>query len=166
MSASYVVQINPDLVPAELVPEIMGLLEDVDPILLDVVDTFLYQKDEENFMDQGETFGEPWAALSPRTVKEKARLGFPEQPEVRHGHLASALGEDVVINENSISVGIDTSAIPYAAAQNFGNPAKNLPPRILIGFTPDMATELQERLDNWAEQTLGLPPGALTFTQA
>ena len=163
MEAVYTVVVNPDLVPPELIPGLLEALSDFQPVLLDAVATYLQEQDERSFDDQGATFGDPWDALKPATVAEKLRLGYPDQPEVQRGRLAAEVGQTVVLGANAVSVGIDPDEAPYAAAQNFGDPARNLPPRVMIALTEDMEGALQQKLEEWAQSVAGVPPGAVQF---
>ena len=135
----------------------MDEIADLEPVLLDQVGTYLHKQEEQNFEDAGQTFDAPWEALRPGTVREKARLGLPQQDLVRTGRLAGALGESVSLTPGSVSVGIDPGAVPYAAAQNAR--------RLLVSLTPQMVDDIQKRLEEWA-QSLGIPPGAVQFTPA
>lgn len=154
---SYVLTVNPEAMPPELLPSLIDELADLEPVLLNQVGTYLYQQEEQNFEDRGATFNAPWAALKPATVREKAQLGFGDQDLVRTGKLAAAIGEDVSLSPDSISVGIDPDAVPYVAAQNAH--------RLLIGITPEMVEDIQQQLEDWA-QSLGVPPGAVQFNPA
>lgn len=165
MTGLYQIELNPELIPPDLLPEVIGLLEDVQAMLLDVAATYLQQAQERNFEDAGGTFGAPWAPLSPRTIREKERRGYPAQPLVRTGRLASEIGQTVVADGDSVTVGINLDETPYAAYLHEGAESRNLPPRILVAITPEMNDELQKRLDDWAQETLGLEPGALTFEE-
>lgn len=154
-TVSYLLTVNAEMVPVELLPTLIDALSDLEPVLLDRVGTYLYKAEEQNFEDRGATFGAPWEPLKPDTQKEKARLGFGDQDLVRTGKLAAALGESVELAPDSISVGIDPAAVPYANTQNDH--------RLLIAISQQQIGDIQEMLEEWAA-SLGIPPGAVQFT--
>ncbi len=155
VAVTYLLTVNAEMVPVELIPTLINALADLEPVLLDKVGTYLYKVEEQNFEDRGATFGVPWEPLKPETRLEKARLGYGDQDLVRTGKLAAAIGESITLAPDSISVGIDPAAVPYAADQNDH--------RLLIAIGPQQLADIEQMLEQWAA-SLGIPPGAVQFT--
>lgn len=85
----------------------------------------IYGRIIRNFDQQNSQFG-GWAPLSPRTVREKARIG-KEQMLVRTGHLRQGF---VPFHSND-NAGV-RNAVEYAAAHQHGVPSRNLPARPML----------------------------------
>ncbi len=77
--------------------------------------------------------GLPWAPLSPRYARRKAKLR-PGLPTLKFdNHL---LGDRLVYQVNGPELAVGTSG-PYAAAQQFGRPEANLPARPFLGLSEE-----------------------------
>lgn len=83
-----------------------------------------------NFDNQNRAYG-GWVPLSPRTVKEKLRIG-KEVPLVRSGHLRQGF----VPFYSADNAGV-RNAVEYASVHHEGYPPKNIPRRPL--FPPRQA---------------------------
>jgi hypothetical protein len=106
----------------------------------------------ENFDTQG---GGSWPALAPKTLLEKSRKGLSGDAEVEEGKLKAAVtqngapGHICTITDNSVTIGVDTNIVPYAATQNDGDPAKGIPPRILVQVGAGCIENIIDIITEW-----------------
>ena len=136
------ITVRPELIPDGDVAPLMEVLAHLEPVL-DAFATVQQQYQIHNFEDQGQTFGFPWDDLAPATLKEKARLGYPEQSLVRRGRIASEIGSTVTLTQDGVSVGINADEVPEAryAQEGLGQPQ-----RILVAVTDAEAEEMYQIL--------------------
>jgi len=89
------------------------------------------------FASETDPTGVPWAALSPRYMKAKARK-YPGQPILRR---ENKLYESIVaqVQDDTLLVGTNATSrdYPYPLAMQFGAPARNVPPRPFLGVSAD-----------------------------
>ena len=135
----------------EALADLREKLADFSPILSEV-GKVIEQGLLENFDSQGDG---SWPALAPKTVAEKAHHGYPDTPELREGRLKAAAtqrdapGHIFTIGDNSVTVGVDTQIVPYAGVQNDGDPAKGIPPRILVQIGPGYIEAVIDLITEW-----------------
>ena len=155
-AVTFRISIDPTLVPDGDINGLLAALSDYGP-LLEELGEIMSEYEQDNFDSRGAVFGEPWAELSPSTLLEKSRLGYPSATLVRTGALRDAAGAAIAMDEGSVTVGFDTSLVPYAtyhqpAALGGSNSGGRMPSRILVSFSPAeqeaMLQAVQDYLDN------------------
>jgi hypothetical protein len=104
------IEIDPAAVPDGDLSRVMDVLSDFAPVLLELGEV-MGEAQRENFASEGAAFGEPWAALAPSTVREKARLGFPSRPLVRTGLLESSIGQASETSDDSVTTRLTPPSI-------------------------------------------------------
>jgi phage gpG-like protein len=84
-----------------------------------------------NFDQSGGLRDVPWVPLSPRTQRQKARLGFSPKPLFRTGNLRNSfLGFS---DNDTMGVGARASfGVDYAEVHEFGAPDRNIPARPML----------------------------------
>ncbi|HXE63229.1 MAG TPA: phage virion morphogenesis protein [Bryobacteraceae bacterium] len=160
-SVVFSIYATPDLIPeGDLGPLCEFLGEDFSPIL-DLMGLDMAQWQQRNFEDKGQTFGVPWAAVTPKTQREKDRLGFGDETLVRTGRLASEVGETILLTANSVTTGINLDFAPYAAVHD--NPSSDswVPQRILVALVPAEIDQLQKRLIDYIVMRTGIAPSGI-----
>lgn len=91
----------------------------------------ILQREKEIFDKEGPG----WAALAPRTIYDKKRMGFPMDILIRTGALKSSLTQKGAVgsifegNKHSLTIGTE---IHYALPLYTGAPSKNLPSRPML----------------------------------
>jgi len=123
----------------------LAKMEDMRPFLRAAGEHFMFEIGE-RFETETAPDGTPWAPLAPSTVANRARkrgvseLGILRETGRMRGTLAYA------VTENAVSVGfnavIDGTNIQSAALHHHGanagrNGASKIPPRPILGMTPD-----------------------------
>ena len=155
-AVTFRISIDPSLVPDGDINGLLAALADFGP-LLEELGEIMSEAERDNFDSQGAAFGEPWAALSPSTLAEKSRLGFPAATLVRTGLLRDEAGGAVAMDADSVTAGFDPTLVPYAAyhqpaALGGSNSGGRMPSRILVAFSPaeqeSMLQAVQDYLDN------------------
>jgi hypothetical protein len=118
----------------------------------------------ENWEQHGAPFGGIWPALAISTVREKQRLGWPDEILVRSGDLEESVGETLGEGGNFSEVGIDLTrfARPYPEWLDEGVEKNNLPARILVSFTQEEETDLRVALESYL-YAHGFPTGSVTI---
>jgi len=158
-SVVFSIIVTPDLIPDGSLVPLLELLDDLSPVL-DLMGTDMAQWQQRNFEDKGETFGQPWPELAPATLKEKRRLGFPDETLVRYGRIASEIGETMLLTSDSVTTGINLDFAPEAAFHDDPGPGSHVPQRILVALVPQEVQDLQQRLVDWISGRTGkLPQG-------
>lgn len=147
----FSITVRPELIPDGDIAPLMEALGHLEPVL-DAFATVQQEYQIRNFEDQGQTFGFPWAELAPATVQEKERLGYPEQPLVRVGRIASEIGSTIVLTEDQVTVGIDTDAAPEARYHQYG---LGVPQRILVAVVDKEVDEMLQILRNYIAGATG-----------
>ena len=135
----------------EALAELQAKLADFAPILAKVGEAI-----EEGLLANFNSEGEgSWAALKDSTRRQKAHDGFPDASEYRSGRLKAAVtqhdapGHIFTINENSVTVGVDTAVVRYAGIQNDGSVKHGLPGRILVQVGPGCLAEIVTIITDW-----------------
>lgn len=170
MVTSFAISLNPDAnIPPDAQDLLLAKLSDFAP-LLDIEADVMTRFQKENFADQGATFGAPWAANSASTQREKTRAGFPDRTMVRTGALENEVGQSVQQGQSDVSVGIDTSEVPYAVysqpeelgGANTGSGRQ--PTRILVSVTEEEVDAMQQAIEDFYSDLPGVPPGSVIVT--
>jgi phage gpG-like protein len=81
----------------------------------------------DNFNSQGSLLGSPWDPLSPRTIAQKAKLGFPLNPLVR----TTTMREGFLYKPSNSEV-IVWNPTPYFAYHQSIKPRSKLPRRVMM----------------------------------
>jgi phage gpG-like protein len=147
----YRIVVNPDMIPLADIHALLEKLSNFEPVLETMAQYAAYYQ-QQNFADQGVTFGDEWPPLAPSTIDEKKRLGYPDTPLVRTGNLRDAIGHTIVMGTDGISVtvGISKAQVPYAVYHDSNEPRKSrLPQRVLVAVTDEEEDELMQLLKEW-----------------
>lgn len=152
---------DPALLPEGDLSGILEALSDFQPVL-EAEAGVMQDWQRGNFASEGGVFGEPWAALSPRTVAAKERAGFSASPLIREGHLQAEMGQTSDYGASSVTTGVDTATVPYAPFQQAQTGRK--PGRILVAVTAGEAQEMEDKLQAYLEERLGAAAQAFQIT--
>ena len=131
---------------------ILQKLADFSPVLEQRIGPVVEEEQAENFATRN--WG-GWAALAPSTVREKEVLGYGGRPDlVREGTLQAAFvpgmpGHKFLVSPNSLIVGVYGDVVPYADELARGDPARHLPPRVLITLRPGTIDAIIALLLDW-----------------
>jgi len=111
------------------------------------------------FATQGSVIGRPWAPLSPKTIKQKQRKGFPLEPLVRTGRLRASLTDET---SNEMVLDIDNFGLTFGSARlvdrgdwflapihHFGAPRRNIPARALMPDSQQLAERFRDRWQDY-----------------
>src|SRR5215208_7237575 len=79
------------------------------------------------FSTQGAAIGEKWKRLSPYTVAQKARLGFPTEPLIRTGAMQRSFRSIVASDQAVIH-----NVAPYFKYDQSNQPRKKIPRRVMM----------------------------------
>jgi phage gpG-like protein len=148
----YRIEVDPNLIPDGEVASLLQALDDFQPVIEDF-GRQISAAEKGNFASQGAGFGLPWPALSPLTLAEKQRKGYPSTSLVRTGALQAAVGESVMLTPTSVQVGVDLSAVPYAAYHQTGT--SRMPARVLVAVSDDMIDEMMQTLRAYLANATG-----------
>ena len=115
--------------------------------------------EEQIFATQGSVIGKPWAPLSPKTIRQKQRKGFPLEPLVRTGRLKASLTDE---SSNEMVLDIDPLGLTFGSARlvdrgdwflapihHFGAPRRNIPARALMPDNQFLAERYRERWQDY-----------------
>lgn len=130
--------------------ELGDLIEQLDKprIAMAEIAGYLEEITRDNFDKQQAPDGTPWAPLSPRYQKRKAKLGVPIN-KILHGetlNLRDHMHPAWTDSEASISTSGETSM--YAATQFFGDKRRNIPARVFMGLNEKNKLEILDILDD------------------
>ena len=119
----------------------------------------LMELEAEIFATQGAAIGQPWAPLSPKTVRQKQRKGFPLDPLVRTGRLRASLTDE---SSNEMVLDIDNFGLTFGSARlvdrgdwflapihHFGAPRRNIPARALMPDSQKLAERFRDRWQDY-----------------
>ena len=119
----------------------------------------LMELEEQIFATQGSVIGRPWAPLSPKTIRQKQRKGFPLEPLVRTGRLKASLTDE---SSNEMVLDIDPLGLTFGSARlvdrgdwflapihHFGAPRRNIPARALMPDNQFLAERYRERWQDY-----------------
>jgi len=79
------------------------------------------------FNTEGSVFGEPWAPLSPKTVEQKQKQGYPKKPLVRTGRMRKSFQSTAT--PKSVVVFNTTDYFKYHQSNK---PRQKLPRRVMM----------------------------------
>jgi phage gpG-like protein len=149
--------VDPALVTASRLNELMAMLEDLEPILKTIGET-LETEIAQNFASRG--FG-TWAALSPLTRENRTRSGYGGEPDlVRSGDLRAALteqdapGHKFLVSANEVRVGVYGAVIPYAYWLQHGT--ARMPARLLVQVRPETIDRIVQIIMDWLGGAAGI----------
>lgn len=95
------------------------------------------------FTTETDPDGLPWAALSPRYARAKARK-YPGQGILRR---ENRLYESIVaqVDDATLLVGtnVTSKGFPYSASMQLGAPSRNVPPRPFLGVSAEDRNDIQ-----------------------
>ena len=148
----FSIEVDPNLIPDNDLAPLLQALQDFEPVLEEWEET-LQSGEKENFASQGGFFGDPWAALAPSTLRNKAQQGFPATSLVRTGRLQDAIGQAITLTPDTVSVGVDSAEVPYAAYHQTGT--SRMPARVLFAITDDMADAMMNTLRSYLANATG-----------
>jgi len=119
----------------------------------------LMELEEQIFATQGSVIGKPWAPLSPKTIRQKQRKGFPLEPLVRTGRLRASLTDE---SSDEMVLDIDPLGLTFGSARlvdrgdwflapihHFGSPRRNIPARALMPDNQFLAERYRERWQDY-----------------
>lgn len=127
-------------------------LDNVKP-LLSAISTIYYQSTMERFRSHTDPQGRSWKHLKPRTIADKRRLPSVESPYfqlIRTGDMRSAIRVRHV-DAKTISIGLRTADIPYAAHHQYGAPNGNIPQRKFLGVTKAANTQVRRLMEKFVQ---------------
>ena len=168
-TVTFRISIDPSLVPDGDINGLLAALADFGP-LLEELGEIMSEAQQDNFDSQGAVFGEPWAALSPSTLKEKERLGYPATSMVRTGTLRDEAGGAIAMDADSVTAGFDESLVPYAtyhqpaALGGSNSGAGRLPARILVSFSAHEQDEMLQKVQDYLDNASGGLPSGVSVT--
>ncbi len=158
----FVISVDPNIIPDEDLAPLLVALQDFEPVLEDFGRT-LAEGEKAGFASQGGTYGSEWSPLASSTVLDRFRRGYgPNQPLVRTGALADAVGETVSLTPDSVQVGVDTAAVPYASFLQGGT--TRMPARVLVALTDDMIDQMMQTLRAYLAAATGGDLAGITIT--
>src|SRR5947209_7069418 len=101
------------------------------------------------FDSQGAALGQPWKRLSPVTVAQKARHGYPETPLIRTGRMRQGFRSVVSTDQ----------AVVYNTADYFKFHQSNqvrskLPRRVMMALTNRSKSEIVRTFQEYIQQSL------------
>lgn len=82
---------------------------------------------KDNFQSEGGMLGKPWQPLAAKTLREKRRLGYPDDILVRTGKMRDSFRSEA----NATFVDI-WNEMPYFVYHQSNQPRKKLPRRIMM----------------------------------
>ena len=105
----------------------------------------------DNFVWKSSPRGQAWP--------ERQRLGDGHPLLIDTGRLYNAAtgqgaGSVTRVEPREVAVGVDSAVVPYAAAHNFGVPARNLPQREYIGVRVDLLNAVDTVVADWIDERL------------
>ncbi|MCS7187448.1 MAG: phage virion morphogenesis protein [Armatimonadota bacterium] len=116
----------------------------------------LIEWESEIFETEGAAIGRKWAPLSPKTIKQKQRKGYPLKPLIRTGRLMASLTQaghsDMVLIIDNFSLTFGSARLVergdwfLAPIHHYGAPSRNIPARALM---PDESQVSQRFRDKW-----------------
>jgi phage gpG-like protein len=119
----------------------------------------LMELEEQIFATQGSVIGRPWAPLSPKTIRQKQRKGFPLEPLVRTGRLRASLTDE---SSDEMVLDIDPLGLTFGSARlvdrgdwflapihHFGAPRRNIPARALMPDNQFLAERYREQWQDY-----------------
>lgn len=130
-------------------------VSDLTPVWRDIAKD-LMEWEAEIFESQGAAIGRSWAPLSPKTIRQKQRKGYPLAPLIRTGRLKASLTQEgaedmiLIIEPTSLTFGsartVERGDWFLAPIHHFGAPSRNIPARALM---PDESQIGQRFRDKW-----------------
>lgn len=101
----------------------------------DLVKTF-----QMNFQSSGALLEKPWAPLSPRTIEQKLKAGYPADILIRTGTMRDSFSKEfgpmyVMVN----------NPVTYFKYHQSNRPRTKLPRRVMIALTNNMRNEIVKR---------------------
>ena len=163
-SVTFVVELYPGYLPPMEAPALLEKLSSFEPVLLDMVGTELQQYQYNIWDSEGASVGMPWPALAESTLREKRRLGYPDQTLVRKGRLASEIGQTIVVTGDTVAVGINSDEVRYAAFHDDPGPGSHVPQRVLVAILDDEIEKLLGIVQTYLCELTGLSAGILRVT--
>ena len=121
--------------------QLLQLTQNTEPVMSEIAE-YLHGRTRDNFDAEQDPDGNAWAPLKDSTKKRKADMGVPIN-KILHGqslHLRDTIFPFWSDNEAGVSTGPGTDA--YAAAQQFGYLARNIPARPFMGISADDEREI------------------------
>ena len=104
---------------------------------------------EMNFNSQGSTLERPWAPLSPKTIEQKRKLGFPLDPLIRTGDMLQGFrpehGKVYVAVENIVS---------YFKYKQRKKPRTKIPRRVMMALTNKMRQTIVKKFQKRIDESL------------
>jgi len=93
MEPSIAIEIVNDQLVVHFIDSYSHRLQNFEPVWRQIAKD-LMELEEQIFATQGSVIGRPWVPLSPKTIRQKQRKGFPLEPLVRTGRLRASLTEE------------------------------------------------------------------------
>jgi hypothetical protein len=131
-----------------------GRFEDYTPVLQSSVVATLREMETLHFETEGGLFDKPWAPLSPETIKDRARKGYPGDPiMVREGRLKKSLAAPVRTADSIVEVSkfglVFGTMVDYADYhQQTKGPGKGIIPERQVIPDPIPETVIEEIREN------------------
>ncbi len=107
----------------------------------------------QNFINQLGPFGNAWPPRKDPKLKHpllRLSLAMYNAAAVAGGN-----GQINTVDSGGATWGIDLGTVPYARAQNWGNPNKNLPAREYYWISPETEQEIDTTMFNAAAAVIG-----------
>jgi phage gpG-like protein len=119
----------------------------------------LMELETQIFASRGAIIGRPWAPLSPKTLQQKQRKGFPLDPLVRTGRLKASLTDET---SDEMVLDIDNLGLTFGSARlvdrgdwflapihHLGAPRRNIPARALMPENQFLAERYRDRWQDY-----------------
>ncbi|MBV9850472.1 MAG: hypothetical protein JO250_12430 [Armatimonadetes bacterium] len=152
---------DPALLPEGDLSGLLGALADKGA-MLDILAGVMTDWERQNYASEGATFGAPWAALSGRTVAEKARRGYSVRTLIQSGAMQAGAGQASAFGDDTVTTGWDLAATPYVPYQQAD--VGNKPGRIVAAVVAGEVQEMQDRLQQYLDDAGGGGATGITIT--
>lgn len=115
----------------------------------------LAQEDIEDHFNSAEGPFETWALHSAYTIQ---RYGPHALLILQQSLVAAAIGQGtgsvIIVDKEHIELGVDTSVIPYATTQQFGDDGRNIPARPFMWLSPEVIVEMNQHVAEYGKKIL------------
>ncbi len=145
----------------ELSRELLGIsakLRDYRQPFRQSADMLVRQFSNEVFATQGAVLGEKWKRLSPYTVAQKARLGFPSEPLVRTGRMQRSF--DSIVSTDQAVV---RNTADYFKYHQSNQPRQKLPRRVMMKLTDNTKADIVRYFQAYIQAAVRSEQGKMSF---
>jgi len=154
MEPGIAIEIVNDQLVIHFIDSYSERLQNLEPVWRQIAKD-LMELEAQIFATQGGIIGKTWAPLSPKTVRQKQRKGFPLEPLVRTGRLRASLTDE---SSSEMILEIEPLGLTFGSARetdrgdwflapihHFGAPRRNIPARALMPENQFLVQRFRER---------------------